>query len=96
MNKPRVLLIQDVLYPYRVPILERVAREVYLEVACVEKGRGVGATTFPVTVLKTKSFGDIRMMPGLRACCNGFDFVILQPHVSRPSVCTLPFWRNRK
>ena len=96
MNKPRVLLIQDVLYPYRVPILERVAREVRLEVACVEKGKGLGATAFPVTVLKTKSFGDIRTMPGLTAFCNGFDVVILQPHLSRPSVCALPFRRNRK
>lgn len=95
MNKPRVLLIQDILYPYRIPILDLVAAEVDLEVACVEKGKGVGETAFPVTLLRTKSFGGCKTMPGLTACCNRFDVVILQPHLSRPSVCALPFRKKR-
>lgn len=94
MNKPRVLLIQDVLYPYRVPILDLVAREVDLEVACMEN-RKKGDTPFPVTLLKTKSLGRVRINPGLRDYCNRFDVVILQPHLSRPSVCFLPFRRGR-
>lgn len=96
MNKPRVLLIQDILYPYRVPILDLVAREVDLEVACVQKGKGLEETAFPVTVLDTKSIGGVKLMPGLLDYCNRFDVVILQPHLSRLSVCALPFRKGRK
>jgi glycosyltransferase involved in cell wall biosynthesis len=94
MSKPHVLLIQDVLYPYRVPILDLVAREVDLEVACLEN-RAEEGTPFPVTLLKAVSIGKIRLIPGLLGYCNRFDVVILQPHLSRLSVCLLPF-RNRR
>ena len=94
MNRPRVLIIQDILYSYRVPILERVAREVDLEVACVSTDKSF-ETSFPVTLLKTRSLGNALRMPGLKAFCDRFDVVVLQPHLSRPSVCLLPFRRNR-
>lgn len=94
MNRPRVLIIQDVLYSYRVPILERVATEVELEVACVSTDKEL-ETSFPVKFLKTRAVGNALWMPGLKAFCDRFDVVILQPHLSRPSVCLLPFRRNR-
>ena len=40
MDRPRVLLLLDVLYSYRIPILDLVSREVDLEVACVENRAG--------------------------------------------------------
>ena len=93
MDRTRVLLLLDVLYSYRIPILDLVSREVDLEVACVENR--AGDAPFPVTLLKTKSLGPVLRVPGLLDYCNRFDVVILQPHLSRPSVCALPFRGKR-
>lgn len=90
MSKLRVLLIQEVLFSYRIPILERIAKEVDLEVICVSMQQGLEAS-FPFSTFRTVSIGAVKLMPGLAVFCKRFDVVILQPHISLVSVCLLPF-----
>ena len=94
MSKLRVLLIQEVLFSYRIPILERIAKDVDLEVICVSMQQGLEAS-FPFSAFRTISIGPVKLMPGLADYCKRFDVVILQPHISLISVCYLPFRRKK-
>ena len=95
-RSPRVLLLQEVLFQYRIPILEILRKRYDLEVACVEKGPGLEDGGIPVRMLPSRRCMGLKLVRNLDRLCRMYDAVIIQPHLSCPDFCLLPFRRNRR
>ena len=95
--RPKVLLLQECVFQYRIPILKIIAEQIDLEVATYSR-HGSIPTDLPFLIhdLKIRRFGPFKFVPGLREMCDRFDVVITQPHLSNPDFCRVPFVRGRR
>jgi len=94
-KRPRVLLLQEVFFQYRIPILEKLTDKYEIEVAYIQAGPGTEGASFPTRCLPSSKRGRIKRVAGLVGICRDYDAVVFQPHLSCIDFCRLPFVRNR-
>ena len=94
MKKGKVLLIQEVLQNYRLPIYELMNKEVDLTLAFTLKNC-IKDTSIPIIQLPYFKFGHLKIHKGLYKILNQYDVVVSQPHLSSIRLCLLQ-WLPRK
>lgn len=93
MSAPKVLIIQENLKQYRIPIYTIISDYVNLTVGFVSKDKGIEVLPFDYVVLKNYLYGQhFRWIKNLRTICKEYDVVIYAPHLSSINLAILPFW----
>lgn len=92
MDKVNVLLLQESIVAYRLPIYNIIAKEVNLTVAYTDKSKSSGKDLFKVIKLDKTSFKGFHIITsGFQKLCNKFDVVIFMADLHYLSYCLLPF-----
>lgn len=94
-RKPRVLLVQEVMQRYRAPIYKLMNKEVDLDLAYTEKN-DINDPELNVFQLPHFKLWKFNIHKGIYKILNKYDVVILQPHLSSPVICSIPFLPHKK
>lgn len=96
-NKSRVLLLQERLSIYRIPIYKLISQKYDLTVCYLTKDASISLQQLPFKnySLNYNKFVGINFIPHLLEYCNTFDAVITLPHFRCPAFCRIPFWHKR-
>lgn len=94
-RKPKVLLVQEVMQRYRAPIYKLMNKEVDLDLAYTEKN-DINAPELNVFQLPHFKLWKFNIHKGIYKILNKYDVVILQPHLSSPVICSIPFLPHKE
>ncbi|MBO7144305.1 MAG: glycosyltransferase family 4 protein [Salinivirgaceae bacterium] len=94
MNKPKVLLIQELLQNYRAPIYSLMREKVDLTLAYTTRN-DIEDTSFNIIQLPYFKLGKLIIHKNLYKILNQYDVVVSQPHLSSVRLCMLQ-WLPRK
>lgn len=94
MDKKRnkkILILQNELSPYNVPVYNRIAAEFDLTVGFYQKDKSKQECSFQKKFFKTIQIGSLTFIKGLRRYAKDFDLVSTIPDMHVVSYCLLPF-----
>ena len=94
-RKPKVLLVQEVMQRYRAPIYKLMNKEVDLDLAYTEKN-DINDPELNVFQLPHFKLWKFNIHKGIYKILNKYDVVILQPHLSSPVICSIPFLPHKE
>lgn len=92
--KPKVLLLQEDITNYRIPIYNLIAQKVELTVAYINKYTPQEIVLFSVIKLKVKRFGHILYTPELSKIRKDFDIIITLPHLKCINYWLISFFKQ--
>lgn len=91
----KVLLLQEAIPKYRVPVFERLAEKYDFTVAYTKEKYAPGEVGFKSLFLPETTFGPFIWIRGLRKKCKDFDVVIYMPDLHFISYCLIPVLPHR-
>ncbi|MCW5915419.1 MAG: glycosyltransferase family 4 protein [Chitinophagaceae bacterium] len=95
MSKKKVLILQEEMPEYRVPIFNMLADKVDLTVAFFRPIKLENKIHFNTVTLKSHQLGRYFYLPGLRNFCKGYDVVYYAPHLKVFNFFLLTFYNNK-
>ena len=94
MNRPRVIIIQEVLFRYRVPIFKILEKDIDLTLAYTTKNE-ITDPDFNIIHLPNRRIGRLIIHKGIYRILNQFDVVISQPHLTSVRLCLLQYFPRK-
>lgn len=94
MNRPKVLLLQEDITNYRIPIYNLIGKEVDLTVAYTNTYAPHENINFSVLNLIVKRIGPIKYTPELSKIRKNYDVIIIIPHLKCINFWLLAFFKN--
>ena len=95
MKKPRVLILQESIVSYRIPIYNLISKKCKLTVAYTDKNQMPETQNFEVKKLNKKKISFFYIIEGnFKAYCNKFDVVIMMSDLHYFSYIFLPFLKR--
>lgn len=96
MHKPKVLLVQESIVSYRLPIFNIIGNSVDFTIAFTNKNAATGKESFRTIKLEKASYKGVFIIKNnFFKLCNTFDVVLFMADLHYLSYCFLPF-RKRK
>ena len=86
----KILLLQEGILKYRVPVFERLAKKYDFTVAYTKKKYAPGEVGFKTLFLPETKLGPFIWINGLRKKCEDYDVVIYMPNLHFLSYCLIP------
>lgn len=95
MTKPKLLILQNELSAYNVPVYNLIAEDYDLTLGFYQKDKSKEECHFSKKCFETRSFGPFVFVKGLRKYAKQFDIVCIVPDMHVVSYCLLPFLRTK-
>lgn len=94
--KPKVLLLQETVSSYNVPVYDLIAKEIDLTVGYALKNECNTEVVFEIKKLNYYKIGGFYfILDGFYKMCSKYDVVIFMPDLHYVSYCSLPFSRRK-
>lgn len=91
----KVLILQEEITRYRLPIFNLLAQKVDLTIGCLREPVWNDDVSFKYILLKSKQYKGVYYISNLLNCCNNFDVVFYMPHFRIVGYFMLPFFRQK-
>lgn len=86
----KIIVLQEAIPQYRIPVFERLAEKYDLTVAYTKKKYAPGEVKFRAIYLPETKVGPFVWLRGLRTLCKEYDVVIYMPDLHFVSFCLIP------